>query len=483
MTVNLSALAGAGQQFFDNNGVILSGGKLYSYTAGTSTPQATYTSISGATAHTNPIVLNSAGRVATGEIWLTAGSNYKFVLYTSANFLIATWDNITGINGTGIATNASNVQYDPAGVGAVATTVQAKLRQTISSTDYSSESYAVSAAVSQLPVNFWSNQTPPPNNRRIPDRVFIGEAVRTSGNESNGASESWVNNAFGAYWLERGSQLFTLPDSDGYIGEFSAVRTSTINQAGGVGIGMASLGWNDYVGNLFVWAGYFEVSREANAGVSYGLEIAGKNKGSNHIRSPYARDSNGILGIFFAGGGDPAYNGSSANPNNVGIVIGKNSNTWNTGICFDADALTGSDGVTGNAAAIKMGKGHQIEWWASATLQTAIIRSDGADLGAITKYLLFKNTKVSIEANSVTDLYSFDLGLTPANGLIFSAGVLSSNATTINAAGSDTNIDINLVPKGSGTVSFGFFTAGALSPTGYIFIKDSGGTSRRLLVG
>jgi len=136
MAVNLSALAGAGQQFFDNSGVILSGGKLYSYTAGTTTPQTTYTSASGSTAHTNPIVLDSAGRVATGEIWLTAGSNYKFALYTSANVLITTWDNITGINGTGIASNASNVAYDPAGTGAVSTTVQTKLRQYVSVMDF-----------------------------------------------------------------------------------------------------------------------------------------------------------------------------------------------------------------------------------------------------------------------------------------------------------------------------------------------------------
>jgi hypothetical protein len=136
MAVNLSALAGAGQQFFNDSGVILSGGKLYSYAAGTTTPQATYTSASGSTAHTNPIILNSAGRVATGEIWLTAGSNYKFALYTSADVLITTWDNITGINGTGITSNASNVTYDPAGTGAVATTVQAKLRQTINVKDF-----------------------------------------------------------------------------------------------------------------------------------------------------------------------------------------------------------------------------------------------------------------------------------------------------------------------------------------------------------
>lgn len=136
MTVNLSALAGAGQQFFDNSGNVLSGGKLWSYAAGTTTPQATYTTAAGNTAHTNPIVLDSAGRVATGEIWLTAGSNYKFVLMTSTNVTLVTWDNITGINGTGIATNASNVAYDPAGTGAVATTVQAKLRESVSVKDF-----------------------------------------------------------------------------------------------------------------------------------------------------------------------------------------------------------------------------------------------------------------------------------------------------------------------------------------------------------
>jgi hypothetical protein len=61
-TVNFSPFAGAGAQFFDNNGVMLSGGLLYTYAAGTTTPQATYTSISGDVANTNPIVLNSSGR-------------------------------------------------------------------------------------------------------------------------------------------------------------------------------------------------------------------------------------------------------------------------------------------------------------------------------------------------------------------------------------------------------------------------------------
>lgn len=96
MPVNLSPLAGAGWQFFDNSGVILSGGLLYTYAAGTTTPQATYTSSSGATPNANPIVLNSAGRIAT-DVWLTSTLTYKFVLKTSTGTTIGTYDNIPSV--------------------------------------------------------------------------------------------------------------------------------------------------------------------------------------------------------------------------------------------------------------------------------------------------------------------------------------------------------------------------------------------------
>lgn len=95
--VYISAFGGVGTQFFDNNGVILSGGKIYSYEAGTTTPATTYTSSTGLTPHANPIVLDSAGRVPGGEIWLSAGANYKFTLETSTGILIGTYDNVGSI--------------------------------------------------------------------------------------------------------------------------------------------------------------------------------------------------------------------------------------------------------------------------------------------------------------------------------------------------------------------------------------------------
>lgn len=134
MSVFLSPLGGAGAQFFDNNGVILSGGKIYTYAAGATTPQATYTSSSGATAHANPIVLDSAGRVPGGEIWLTDGLVYKFVIETATAILIGTYDNISGINA--IRFNADIVVYDPPFTGGVATTVEDKLAQYVSVKDF-----------------------------------------------------------------------------------------------------------------------------------------------------------------------------------------------------------------------------------------------------------------------------------------------------------------------------------------------------------
>lgn len=96
MTVNLSPFANPGAQFFDDNGDPLSGGKIFTYTAGTTTPKATFTDFTGATPHANPIILDAAGRPPS-EVWLTYGDAYKFILKDSLDTLVGTFDNIDGI--------------------------------------------------------------------------------------------------------------------------------------------------------------------------------------------------------------------------------------------------------------------------------------------------------------------------------------------------------------------------------------------------
>jgi hypothetical protein len=62
-------------------------------------------------------------------------------------------------------------------------------------------------------------------------------------------------------------------------------------------------------------------------------------------------------------------------------------------------------------------------------------------------------------------------------------GAATGVSPTISAQGSDTNIDLALTPKGTGNVRFGTLTANAdAAITGYITIKDSSGTLRKLAV-
>lgn len=65
------------QQFTDANGVLLAGGKLFTYAGGTSTKLATYTDNAGSTPNTNPIILNARGEC---QIWIPPATAYKFVL-------------------------------------------------------------------------------------------------------------------------------------------------------------------------------------------------------------------------------------------------------------------------------------------------------------------------------------------------------------------------------------------------------------------
>ena len=63
------------------------------------------------------------------------------------------------------------------------------------------------------------------------------------------------------------------------------------------------------------------------------------------------------------------------------------------------------------------------------------------------------------------------------------AGSVTGAASSITAQGSDTNVDLALISKGTGVIKFGIYTTlGAETLAGYITIKDSGGTVRKLAV-
>jgi len=115
-----AAMPNAWTELGDALGAPCAGCFLYSFAAGGTTPQNTYTTPGGGVANANPIQLDAAG---TANIWLTPGQTYRFDLYTPALVLIRSVDNIPG--GTLLGQSAVTANYVLAGPtsGAAATPI------------------------------------------------------------------------------------------------------------------------------------------------------------------------------------------------------------------------------------------------------------------------------------------------------------------------------------------------------------------------
>jgi hypothetical protein len=95
----------------DNSGQPLAAGKVYTYSAGTTTPVSLYTSSDKSTSATNPLILDGNGKA---QVW--ADGRYKFVVKTAADVALYTLDNLLyGFDDTtvllgGISTGSANAQ-------------------------------------------------------------------------------------------------------------------------------------------------------------------------------------------------------------------------------------------------------------------------------------------------------------------------------------------------------------------------------------
>jgi hypothetical protein len=143
-SVKLSPLFNDAQ--LDNNGLPLSGGMVYWYLAGTTTPTIVYSESSGSVANTNPVLLNTRGE-PVNPIWLQAGQTYKAILNDSLGNLIRTIDNISGVNDTttpvisewvlyaGAATYISGTSFSVTGDATATFDNGRRVKATVSGTD------------------------------------------------------------------------------------------------------------------------------------------------------------------------------------------------------------------------------------------------------------------------------------------------------------------------------------------------------------
>lgn len=95
-------------QFLSDNVTALAGGKLYFYVSGTTTPQDTYSDSGLTTPNSNPVILDSAGRIP--EIYAAYDKTFRVVLKTSADVTVWTKDNVQFADIQELVTLANRLQ-------------------------------------------------------------------------------------------------------------------------------------------------------------------------------------------------------------------------------------------------------------------------------------------------------------------------------------------------------------------------------------
>jgi hypothetical protein len=146
---------------------------------------------------------------------------------------------------------------------------------------------------------------------------------------------------------------------------------------------------------------------------------------------------------------------------NIGLaLLSKGTGT----ISFATNASTSTEQlrVSHTASAV-----NRVEVTGSATGGLPIISVQGSDA----------NIPLAINSKGTS---SIRLGFNNTDYLAINTATAGTNY--IQSLGGSANIDIGFIPKGTGVVQFGTYTATVTAVAGYIQIKDSGGTLRKLAV-
>ncbi|SEP21268.1 hypothetical protein SAMN04487843_108198 [Methylobacterium sp. ap11] len=305
---------------------------------------------------------------------------------------------------------------------------------------------------------YWSDDATPGRFNRIAGRLLIGDAVKYTGQQYTG------NSPIGGYasYLERDS-VASVISPKGLIGVFGGSRAS--DQPGDMPgprapIGIAGLGISDKPGLLTgVWAGYLETLRQKGSSTTYGLEVAAKNRGTDSITGdPYnPQGTNAVIGTWMAAGADATYGGAPTAPSNIAHLVGRNASTWDKGIVFAADGLSGNDGLTAGqtSIAIEMGMGHMLNWRNAGNTQRNAIWSEVDQPGFFG--LKFKGKSAEFFGNGAVPVMRVLGSAAPVNFPVLSSSD-TGGTPALQFTGSDANVSGRYVAQGTG--SHIFATAG-----------------------
>jgi hypothetical protein len=443
--------------FYDANGNPLSGGTVATYVPNTTTAKTTWQDAGEATANANPITLD-----ANGSCLLYGSGEYQLTVADSLGNAVPAYSGVT--YSQPYISSAMSAVVAAASVAAALNLMVATNPLTQTATGQFYQEYGATID-------------------RLNDRVFIGAATVNSGNPSGVGAQDWLESLIP---LTTSIATFASIAQIGNTGILAATRSSDAPSSILDNFAGAFFGVNDNTTQSNTVTSIYAETRHTNgAHQTIGTELdiiplAGTSAGTSQ---PYNIYSTMITANLWLSCGKPGVSGANATVA-VGILNnsgGTTSGQYTKGIVFDANALVGTTASTpGASCAIAMANGQQIQWFDVSGNVAASISSVASATSPVG--IAFGSSGVSFFTQGSANV--LELGsVSSAVNFVEVLNAATASPPQILAQGSDTNIDLELVPKGTGLVRFGTYTTGSLSQTGYIQIKDASGTIHNVMVG
>jgi hypothetical protein len=301
------------------------------------------------------------------------------------------------------------------------------------------------------------------------------------------SDSTFYNGIFG--YLEQNAAI----NGYGTIGLHGFARSSGgTGLAGEADLAVAACAVHDLVGSVAgVWGMYSTVARMSGVlGATHAFELDVANMGTTVPLYPHAPFAAGQTnGLWVCTGGEITESGVGS-PGTASVAMGIIQNDsqvvktakFDKGILFHNLAIAGADGTgSGIGTAIAFASGHAMQWFNnSAQVVSEIVTTANATSGQNFR-LDFSNFGLLVQdrATGQTALQIVNTA-NYVNGLRITPSAAGVNVA-LEAVGSDTKIDFQILPKGTGALKFGSFTSNAdTAVTGYVVIRTNDGVTRKL---
>ncbi|ULB08753.1 hypothetical protein ORIO_02225 [Cereibacter azotoformans] len=329
---------------------------------------------------------------------------------------------------------------------------------------------------------------------RFNDRVLIGDAAASSATTvgTPGSTWSWLSleTAGGdtKTWMESNGR--TVSATEFGLALVGAARINPAHAASRSVFGVTGIVRNDGLNpglTARAWAGYLEAHHIPQAGkvidstTLFEFQIANYDQaaGDPPPLTPFGNIPYGTAHGGTIGSGVVNTLSDYLAPVSWALRLEGTGSQFMSGIVFRSDVLKAWG--DGKMRAVLMARNQNLSWW-DGTDEVAQIQVSSQTAANAMK-LDFNNSGLSLENATGQVVAFFNKGPHNASKYLSLAASASSGEPEIRGVGVQANVDVALVPKGSGLVRFGTLTANAdAAITGYISIKDASGTLRKLAV-